>query len=1579
MRIALVGLLILMLIIIPYDKHIVDGSGYPTNGVRRNMLLDTNIAPLGQPSGVGVGGEKTIYYGVDDGWYFFDVDIFIDQEGFRVYGEYRKFVGYRGGFFVATPFMPPVPCITRRVSLPDNYRVLNVSPIFFDSKIMDLGQIALTPPAIRFSLINYTEEMGRFFDFEPVLDGIFPANPIVNWIRKESGLDIVLATAIYNLSSGEAYIAVHIRVRVFYEAENNMTSRNRGPLDAVIITTNKYYENASEYASLHPDYNIEIVTTEWIYKNYEEAEPPPLPGFADEYHPSKDKLMDKYNFSLALRIIRYLRSLKDAGIRFVILFGNVIDVPPSYYYWDDGFYSEYRDAYQSWIPTDFFYASPDYDYFPEFAVGRIPFLGQRDIEQYIQKLDRWLHEYSTNNTWKWRISLVGGMPFGMLYFSGEATILEILNSGYLGNLTVEKFFETNARYTQENVRQLYRGGGSIFVLEFSHGTETAFYKLSKFEYRWIRLVDTGYLSSLPNASQLPIVVAPACSSGAFDYGIFGGKLKHSLGQAMIFSEAGGIAYVGMSRIAFGALAFYFDEGVLRVPIMLYAQGILKNFFKAYHDGALTLGETYKVGLEYFVMENYMDYWINIRTLLETTLLGDPLLPLPRPDESEDPPSVSRIGKGRLVSIPLTFGEAIQYDENIIKLNVCDDGQVKYVLISPMILNSFGDPIVSTGYVEPTPIGFTLPSGGLYILKVIDRSGKELRVYIRGTGARFRDAKIELLDTNSNGKYELMRLNVTVDFGYFSKTSIVWGFRAWIRFAYAGEGRFRINKNIFLKAKDVGEQTLTFLFDTSPLIGGGGILSIDFLFFSWWPYLFTWWYCGPSIWTEFAIRIITTIPHNSLERAVDIALRDVKLRNLDEDAGVEAADLYFTIRINCRLRGNLEAMLYLQRKVFWDKGGRIYFLSSLIPFIIPTYKEEVVIRYVWALKAWYAAGSWGTPPPEENATIYHYYSFAISLRLRTTKLSILNTGNRQIKELDNIVADGSTNKTIIIESVDVTEVKDTNNNTVGIGVTFTGYSKYPHFERTELILEKYVDGGWSTIYSKELTMGVFIFFWPAVRTRFRVCYIPIEFLGEGTFRVTIRAFKYVSGGKIILAENSTTFTISNISGGTIGAMDVELVDQDEDSRYGHLLINTNTTRIFDMMEIKYSLYWYSGDGETKFSSGKFTMFFTSTVERMVSISGEKLSGLENISIKAEISIFARDQEYLFAVPYKIIVVLAENISGRSFEGYLMDFEKKLRPVVFMRELPLVENSTNVSFIVDVYAGHSARTGISIMLNGTPIIEMNGITNHSSRTIELTGLEEARYNISINISYSGYITWYSLEFTIDLSPPTITMNAISPYNKLYVMWKASDRSGIRTINIYINGSKTYASNDSSGIYIADMGEGPWLVEIEAIDNAGWKESIGKVVLIDKTPPKMELISPPDRIFRSNETRINITWSVSDESGIKYIKIIADLSNIYYVYSGSSITIELGYGEHIVELIAMDNAGNTARIFIKIYIEQRKSDTTNTTLTMSASTSDSKYVESKAEDQGRLTPIGILLVIPALLILSHLTKSPLVRKAR
>ncbi|MGC8977426.1 MAG: CFI-box-CTERM domain-containing protein, partial [Candidatus Ratteibacteria bacterium] len=187
------------------------------------------------------------------------------------------------------------------------------------------------------------------------------------------------------------------------------------PEECIIITPLRYYNLAVRLKNLHENQSgigtsvsTRIFTTEDIaLLNYGGTGQPPLASFPDSLspdggfasrtgtgYPNRESILaPRYNDILARKILSFLLDLADApgyenspdppydgsgyftgrNVQHILILGNTVDVPPSYYVHVGNFGN---DKYDAWIPTDYFYACSGKDGLinlnPYYSVGRIP-------------------------------------------------------------------------------------------------------------------------------------------------------------------------------------------------------------------------------------------------------------------------------------------------------------------------------------------------------------------------------------------------------------------------------------------------------------------------------------------------------------------------------------------------------------------------------------------------------------------------------------------------------------------------------------------------------------------------------------------------------------------------------------------------------------------------------------------------------------------------------------------------------------------------------------------------------------------------------------------------------------------------------------------------------------------------------------------------------------------------------------------------------------------------------------------------------------------------------------------------------
>ena len=391
----------------------------------------------------------------------------------------------------------------------------------------------------------------------------------------------------------------------------------------LIITHPEFYREARMLGEYHDrDVPTDVINTTWIYENYGSAEDPPYEGYND---PSLEgwENIDGYNYTLAKRIIAFLRDHPaHPDLRYVTLFGDGFLVPPSYYAYFDG-----DEIYNRWVPTDFFYLSPDYDLAPNYEVGRIPCKSFDEADHMVQKIINW----GENEDWDWfrKAHLVGGRPFDTELYNGELVLINSVNKGYFDGMEISKLFRMEDSFDRASLLEAFRGdSGMICILTHGGGDSIA-------TENDLDEVTAADLLSLPSNSRLPVVLSTACMNGAFDTRLYPNTpyriaQKTSFGEAVLLSKAGGIAYIGATRDSYGVSYTYLDKGYLKVIKETYMVGMLTHVLQAYHrNPGATLGNITKEAIESFVGEDdFSNSVYNNITLFEFVLLGDPVLRLP---------------------------------------------------------------------------------------------------------------------------------------------------------------------------------------------------------------------------------------------------------------------------------------------------------------------------------------------------------------------------------------------------------------------------------------------------------------------------------------------------------------------------------------------------------------------------------------------------------------------------------------------------------------------------------------------------------------------------------------------------------------------------------------------------------------------------------------------------------------------------------------------------------------------------------------------------------------------------------------
>ena len=304
-----------------------------------------------------------------------------------------------------------------------------------------------------------------------------------------------------------------------------ITDASATDVRSIVICPASYAIAANALSSFHS--NTEgipsmVVTVEDIAAKYAAALNPPFTGYTNSKIEGWQNIND-YNFILAKQIIAYLRDTANhPNLQYVTLLGDRMAVPPSYW--------GYSEKHGYWFTTDFCYTSPDYDFIPNFKVGRLSVKNASDAAFEVNKIVKW---YASAN-WNWfrKIYLAAGEPGlpNSHYFSGEFNVLQAANQDFLSGMDVRKLFESDRTFTSAGLTSaLTTPTGFVYMIGHSNGWR---FKFTGDDY----LNNTDVLA-YPTNTECPIVVAADCISALLS----AADSTYNIGEALLRSPAGAIA------------------------------------------------------------------------------------------------------------------------------------------------------------------------------------------------------------------------------------------------------------------------------------------------------------------------------------------------------------------------------------------------------------------------------------------------------------------------------------------------------------------------------------------------------------------------------------------------------------------------------------------------------------------------------------------------------------------------------------------------------------------------------------------------------------------------------------------------------------------------------------------------------------------------------------------------------------------------------------------------------------------------------------------------------------------------------
>jgi len=679
---------------------------------------------------------------------------------------------------VADPGQPQLPIKTITVKLPKNAQVLGieVESGSYREIVNTVNLATSSEPHIWMRQEDIPEQIHKKRELASTdsamaqFDGYSPGKIATYDSGKDNDATYVNVRAFpvqYNPKSNKAVLITDATINVYYSlstprAKTFTSPHLPDPVECVIICPSSLKQAAELLMDLHTEQenvSTSVVTTEDIDTEYSPAADPPYTGYSGE-HAGKDKIVG-YKYELARKIISYLRDQEQhPNLRYVVLFGDGQLVPPSYYINEWAASQWYSwSSYEDWIPTDFLYTSPDYDFVPNYRVGRLPVSDASQAIAIVQKIERWHSSLS----WDWfkRTSVAGGRPFGTMWYYGELGTVDLINRDLFNGMEVTKYFYTDRTLDVAHVKPLFTTESTGLFYHIDHGNG---HRL------WLENESIGASDIMDSSSpryplcnpEAPIIVSVSCINGAYDTDLTNFEKQPefpeipyptSFGESVVLSNAGGIAYIGGARLNYADWSVFYDEGRLLAHHYYMAQ-ICGFVFESYHKGTNRIGDMTYNALRYYAQDNNMEYWANRETIFGFVLLGDPVLSVPaqQPGLSCQKPHLAAVEPDRISGDGIPGYKDLPSDQSRSICIVSDSDspttEVKSIYV-------WSDTVIGGSSLNATsPTHTFTPKGcGYYLIRSSAVDGKEGWLYLNAQYGFNPTSNVLLIDGDYGAEYE----------------------------------------------------------------------------------------------------------------------------------------------------------------------------------------------------------------------------------------------------------------------------------------------------------------------------------------------------------------------------------------------------------------------------------------------------------------------------------------------------------------------------------------------------------------------------------------------------------------------------------------------------------------------------------------------------------------------------------------------------------------------------------------------------------------------------------------------------------
>ena len=208
--------------------------------------------------------------------------------------------------------------------------------------------------------------------------------------------------------------------------------------------------------------------------------------------------------------------------------------------------------------------------------------------------------------------------------------------------------------------------------------------------------------------------------------------------------------------------------------------------------------------------------------------------------------------------------------------------------------------------------------------------------------------------------------------------------------------------------------------------------------------------------------------------------------------------------------------------------------------------------------------------------------------------------------------------------------------------------------------------------------------------------------------------------------------------------------------------------------------------------------------------------------------------------------------------------------------------------------------------------------------LVALKEGLHTVRVRAyDLAGNMKEVGVQFIIDYTPPELKV--VEPDNgtcinvtHLTVSWAGRDlQSGLEYYEIKIDENEWTNVQMATSYSFESLGAGLHLIQIKAVDHAGNIRVVTLSVVVDISPPVLQILTPSSNIL--NKSAVEISW-ISSKDAVDF-KVRIDNNTWKDVGVNTTYLVKLGEGPHRVFIEAVDRAGNRARMELKLVVDTQK----------------------------------------------------------